>query len=182
MKNLITVVLLCAYGMLHSQQVSRSTHASTGGHQTNDQGYTLEWTLGGQFSQVTKKDHHVTEGFQQGDLDLVHSAIQKREKSTKPDTSSLEDLVESSPYQIVAYPNPCTEQLYLDIDQENFQGASLQIFDINGKQVGQQSIDSTAATRINIKQIHSLAPGQYLLRVSSPQSPANTLSFIKLRS
>jgi len=181
MKKVLLIALLCCYGVLYSQDISRSTQVSSGGHNKNDKGYTLEWSVGGQFSQVIKSSHHLTEGFQQGTLTLKDEVIQKRSNDNIVENSSKDQSTIQPSWKIRAYPNPSTNHLYIDIIQEDFQGAIVYIYNLNGHQLAQQEIKSkSSSSSVLINSISSLPAGHYLLKITSPQASTTTISFVKI--
>jgi hypothetical protein len=98
--------------------------------------------------------------------------LSERITSTEP--------VETAAAALVAYPNPCTNQLFLKVKEETA-AASLQLWDMQGRRVWHQQFSHVQALdqlEIPCKQ---LSPGLYLLTWRDHAHPAatTTLKIIK---
>ena len=177
MKKLITIVFLFVISFSHAQEISRSTYSSAGASAKNDQGYSVNWTMGAQFSQIVKDKNHLTEGFQQGILSKKASPVElRRSETSSPDTSPLQ----TATLNFTAYPNPTSDRLYLDLGQEEFQGGSLKLFDQSGKMISAQVINAGTSESIEITNVQALLPGNYLLQIISPHA-STSIKFIKIK-
>lgn len=73
------------------------------------------------------------------------------------------------------YPNPATDYLNIEIDEQSSQGLSYSIFDIYGKVYKTEKLSTTS---INITNLNT---GIYFIRISSPNQHFTTKKFVVVR-
>ena len=141
-----------------AQDLDHYVIGSDGGHSRNNQ-FSLDYTIGEvvtEFGQDTSKGVHLTQGFQQTMLAIV----------------SVEEHVQD--IEIDVYPNPAVDYLNVSIPvlQEDMQFA---LFDMQGKLIDQQKINSKAFTIGFSNQ----STGNYLLVFSTKDQRIKTLQVQK---
>ena len=141
-----------------AQDLDHYVIGSDGGHSRNNQ-FSLDYTIGEvvtEFGQDTSKGVHLTQGFQQTMLAIV----------------SVEEYVQD--IEIDVYPNPAVDYLNVSIPvlQEDMQFA---LFDMQGKLIDQQKINSQAFTIGFSNQ----STGNYLLVFSTKDQRIKTLQVQK---
>jgi len=160
MQRLYSILILFTVFTIQStaQDLDHYVIGSDGGHSRNNQ-FSLDYTIGEvvtEFGQDTAKGVHLTQGFQQTMLSIV----------------SVEEHVED--IEIDVYPNPAVDYLNVSIPvlQEDMQFA---LFDMQGKLIDQQKINSKAFTIGFSNQ----ATGSYLLVFSTKDQRIKTLQVQK---
>ena len=141
-----------------AQDLDHYVIGSDGGHSRNNQ-FSLDYTIGEvvtEFGEDTLNNVHLTQGFQQTMLAIV----------------SVEEHVHD--INIEVYPNPALDYLNVSIPvlQEDMQFA---LFDLQGKLIDQQKINSKAFTIGFSNQ----ATGSYLLVFSTKDQRIKTLQVQK---
>lgn len=162
------------------QNISLDAQASASGFAKDQQGISVDWTLGFSFAQVVQQEHHLTEGFQQGNLLLNNTIL--------PDTatfreSAVETISESSLlnlFLVTVYPNPTTSSIFLQVgDLDKAQQMDIFIYDLEGKQLFSQSQIVYPQQKISIQSIENFPPGVYSLNLIVEGDNLQTLAFIK---
>ena len=141
-----------------AQDLDHYVIGSDGGHSRNNQ-FSLDYTIGEvvtEFGQDTTGGVHLTQGFQQTMLSIV----------------SVEEHL--ADIEIDVYPNPAVDYLNVSIPvlQEDMQFA---LFDMQGKLIDQQKINSQAFTIGFSNQ----STGNYLLVFSTKDQRIKTLQVQK---
>lgn len=81
---------------------------------------------------------------------------------------------------LVAYPNPATTQVNLNLPQiDNVQRVSIELIDMNGNMTKQWQLDGQSANA-NLD-IHDIQPGMYYIRVLYDQEFVQEMNIIKVR-
>ncbi|GAA4351105.1 hypothetical protein GCM10023185_09520 [Hymenobacter saemangeumensis] len=78
-----------------------------------------------------------------------------------------------------AYPNPATEQLTLAAELRQAGPVRLQLLDVLGRPVQQQTLAAPAGPLHQTLSLKGLAPGLYVLRVTLPDGKASTRTVVK---
>lgn len=83
--TILTFIGLLIFSFSYGQDISRSTITTAGGFVANDEGISISWSMGEVFSLTTESEQHITEGFQQGKLELsgkvVLEAVRENEEN-----------------------------------------------------------------------------------------------------
>jgi len=87
---------------------------------------------------------------------------------------SINDPERTQVNNVIVYPNPTKDELYIKRNNNFSDVLTIDIFDISGKTVFKNKI-SKEESKINI---HSLPTGLYFLKVSSKEN-SNTIKIIK---
>lgn len=183
-QKLMILALLCYVSTsLLSQEISRSTQPSAGASAKNAQGYSMTWTMGAQFSQIVKDNNHLTEGFQQGDLQPVIKRSEEQAQalqlvSTKK--TITDNRTRDIPFDMTIYPNPTVEKLSVSFKQD-FPEAEIFIFDHTGKKILNQTIVTTQGASISIQKIDQLPAGHYFIQVIAANHSSKSLPFVKVK-
>lgn len=72
---IISLAILFNVSFAYSQKISRSVITVAGGYMVNEEGISVSWSMGQVFSLTTLSEQHLTEGFQQGDLEATGTVI-----------------------------------------------------------------------------------------------------------
>ncbi len=175
MKKIFTLIFIFTTLLTYSQEISRSTNSSSGGIIKNDKGYTVSWTIGGQFSQMVKEGHHLTEGFQQGNFKKTSLPEETIEIVENPKTISSKEKYNLS---CSVFPNPTKGQLFLNIEADDFQTAEIIVYNKIGKEVIRTQ--ASAKGKIQISGIQDLPAGAYFIQIVPSNQSSQTLKFIKV--
>lgn len=174
-----------------AQSLSRSNLSTAGGLVSNDVGVSLSWTIGEVFSETIQNNSHVTGGFQQGEL----SKTQKNNPAVATDLEedSTEEPIEASSndyfqqpsslpqnVQVILFPNPTLEDLWIKSTSETTQHYTLKILDTSGRTVLQQVIKLENFQKEKIQKVNSLTSGNYILSLLSNEKVISTQKFIKI--
>lgn len=182
-KTVITYTLLFSAVVCASQEVSRSIQSSSGGHIKNNQGYTIEWTFGAQFSQTVKSENHLTEGFQQGSLNKqkIVETLKREQLNISEDNldNSIKSIINPS-LAISVFPNPTIKNLFINIEEGDIDHATIYVYDSNGKPVITQNIGLENSQQIEVRSISTLPAGHYFLQIKS-RSSSEFISFVKVK-
>lgn len=76
---------------------------------------------------------------------------------------------------LVAYPNPTSDFLKIDMNDSDFKDVTYQLYDINGRLLSNKKL-SNSKTEINMKQLSSAI---YYLKIMKNQKPVKILKIIK---
>lgn len=77
--------------------------------------------------------------------------------------------------RVAAYPNPTTDWLVLDVENDDFQDLAYQLFDLNGKRL---SGDRLTGPKTNISML-TLVPATYYVTISRGKTLVKTFTIIK---
>lgn len=157
-RTVIFILLFLVGGTYCSCSQSQKVNASSGGHFQN-QSFSVAFTLGETMIQTLENsDKKVTQGFQQSDL--IVTAIEE---------------VKGFTFHINAYPNPVTNVINLLIDNELPEAASYSLFDMNGRLVARENMESLI-TKIPVQHLVS---STYFLKVMQGSTSVKTFKIIK---
>ena len=159
---LIVIAVTLAYTG-YAQELSRHVFSSGGGN-FESAAMHVSWTIGqaepvATFSQPTVI---LSAGFQQFDDQLV----------------SVEEVNMESNFQV--YPNPCSDNIRLDVQFEQSSGLSYRLYDFSGKMLISKEIPGQATSFQEIIDLSNLAPGMYNLMVIIKNANTMTYESIKL--
>ncbi len=177
-----TLLLLFSTHILISQTISRSNLATAGDVLSNSSGVTLSWTIGEVFSNTVQQANHITGGFQQGILPKKNKPVEKESTSIDPEQriNSTTNNKINSDLQIILFPNPTVDQLWLKSNTSDSYNVVLSIMDTSGKNHIQKNITLENFQEVEINQIDKLASGNYILVLSDNKSTIASKQFIKL--
>lgn len=134
---------------------------STSGAEATGSGGSVSYTIGQVFYTAnTGTNGSVSQGTQQPFEISVVTGIKEAEKIS---------------LQCIAYPNPTTEFLTLKIESYEVENLKYEIFDINGKLLQSQKIESIE-TEISMKNYVS---GNYFLKITNGNSEIKKFKIIK---
>jgi hypothetical protein len=147
MKTLIVLlsgILFSVYCM--AQSVSPQVVATAGNYSENG-GISISWTLGEPVIETAvATDVTLTQGFQQPDYNVV-----------------LVEHVSSPELDVNVFPNPTTGMLNIQWTGSTDANATIQLFDISGKQIiNQQVVTGNSTGTVNISE---LANATYILKI-----------------
>lgn len=147
MKNLtLTLSIVVMALSLHAQSSERYVISSSGGEMSSNQ-YSIDYTLGETvISTVQSSNYMLTQGF--------HQPISI--KTSVPEETSGE---------ISLYPNPTSDQVFLDLP-ENLNEVNVFLFTLNGQKVLSKSHLSDESN-INLS---GLASGTYIISIINPKN------------
>ncbi len=178
MKVTLTIFWLILAVNVFGQDISHHSQTSASGFAKTDQGVSVDWSLGVSFAQVVQSDHHLTEGFHQGNftpINIVTDTIGFRQQAEE---SSPESLTEDN-IQFQIFPNPTSDFLYLRNENANTQDLNLVILNADGSLVYKQSVSLLPNQKIEVNNIIDLPSGFYFIQINSVHTTLKTLKFIK---
>lgn len=157
MKKIITYLILSIPLLLTAQSLERQVVAAGGTSTATVGSVTLSQTVGeSMVKSFTTSSLIISEGFQQTNVPSVN-------------TTEFNDEEVS----IVAYPNPVTDQLTLDITTTEPLNLSLTFHDVLGREIKLEKqalrVSSTATEKIDC---NGLAAGTYFLKIQDQKSDA----------
>lgn len=178
MKIILTIFWLTLSVSAFCQDISHHSQTSASGFAKTDQGLSVDWSMGVSFSQVIQSDHHLTEGFHQGNLANTNEITDTIVFRQAQEESITETLTEDDiHFQI--FPNPTSDFLYLRNDNANTQELNLVILNADGSQVLKQRVSLLPNQKTDVNNIINLPSGFYFIQINSLQSTLKTLKFIK---
>ncbi len=156
----VALALLSAAAARAQATIGRSVLASAGGSSTSG-GYNMDWTVGeAVINSYTAGVYALNQGFHQGTT--ISLGIDSRHL----------DLV------MEAYPNPVTDQLWLQVNQSKPVTLQAVITDINGKILVKEQLP--ANTVINHQfDMNAFPGGNYMLSVYRESQAVRTIKLIK---
>lgn len=161
MKRLLFLsTLMLASLSLHSQTISPSVVASSGGH-AQGEGLTISWTLGEMVIETFQHDNSgiiLTQGFHQTYIMI---------------TSVYE--AQSIDIQINAFPNPVKEQLTVYVQEGVSEGFRFSVIDLRGNLLTEGKLEGRE-TNIDLT---TLRTGVYLLAIFIKEEQVKTFRIIK---
>ena len=166
MKHLKLLLIVIAVSLAYtgtSQELSRHVFSAGGGnYQTG--AIHVSWTIGQAEPVATSYQPTVilSAGFQQFDDQLV----------------SVEEVNVESNFQL--YPNPCSDNIRLDVQFEQSSGLSYRLYDFSGKMLISKEIPGQATSFQEVIDLSDLAPGMYNLMVITENGTTTSFKSIKL--
>lgn len=158
LKKILLLPLVCLF--FYNIQAQEAV-ISAGGDASSTSG-SVSYSVGQVFYNTnTSADNSVAEGVQQPyEISIV----------TKVNNAEYINL------SAIAYPNPTTDYLQLEIDAtEDYQSFTYQLFDISGKMIQSQAIESST-TKVNMK---NLSSATYFVKVLADDKELKTFKIIK---
>ena len=158
-KNIIAGLTILLMGLPAFSQSLTPFLIGAGGGTGHENGKSLHWAIGEvAVATLQSDDAWLTQGFLQGSIQV---------------TSSFE--APGLAFSINAYPNPASQFVTLQLDQEFAGGLHYQLYDISGRLMLQGRTDA-AQTRISLSE---LKPSVYFLKVLRNESEVKTFRIIK---
>ncbi|PLX06333.1 MAG: hypothetical protein C0596_17845 [Marinilabiliales bacterium] len=160
MKRKVLQLLLFAIvpGLLTAQEISKSSVNSAGTEYTNEN-LSINWTLGQTaISTISSDNAIITQGFQQ---------------NTYSFTDITSDI--TSEVNISMYPNPTSDLVYIDINNEDFTHGIIEITDITGRLIDKKEI-SGSKTQLSLNQYSSEI---FLISIKQENRIMRTFKIIK---
>jgi len=151
---IIALLCTCASFISTAQQVVAST-----GHTGAMTGYTVSWTLG----------EPVIETFSDAGYMVTQGQHQTRLVVTAADDISFPGI------NLMVFPNPATQKIFLKVKSENHHDLNYRINDIQGHELLRGDVVDTTC-EISLA---AIAPGIYLLTVSQKELIVQTFRVIK---
>ena len=152
-KLFILIFLLNAF-VMQAQQII----ATAGSYAKNTSG-SLSWTIGEGIIETCKGTNVVlTQGFQQSNLIIT----------------AIKDISVTS-FQIDAFPNPTNDFVTLKTTSESFKDARYMLYDLNGKLIQEQKLESNV-TNITM---NNFITGTYLLKIFQGNKEIKILKIVK---
>lgn len=162
---LFSSLLLTAF-ILKAQQpsIERYVIASAGGSYTDGSNLAVDYTIGEvAILTLSNATNFLTQGFQQP----YESGV------------FINDL--QNDLDIFYYPNPVTSELNLNIIHAGNRSFNIELFDLLGQKLTNQSgIANNAGDANFIFDMHNLATGHYLLRISSGSDLVRSIKILKI--
>ena len=153
--QLLSIFITCCL-FITSNIYSQEVIATAGCNSENSNGI-LCWTIGESIIETYENtDQILTQGFHQSNLTVT--AVQE------------DPLIE---FEIAAFPNPATDYLNLQVDE--FNNLSYQLYDLNGRLLEQNDIQNNK-TEISLTNLPS---STYILRVLQKGKELKTFKIIK---
>ena len=174
------LALLCISLSATAQQISRDFLTSAGGFSIDENGISLSWSIGGVFCQTIIGDHHLTEGFQQGELTTIEPLDSTDNSSYRiggPSIIAQEDL----DIQVSTFPNPTADYLVLHFKSSTPQTVVAYIFDERGNFIFQKRIEVEDGKEVKLSQVKDLSAGKYFVEFVKYGKTIFTKPFIKIR-
>jgi hypothetical protein len=121
--------------------------------------------------------HHtdLLKTFQEGDTILIRFKLHSDPFSTgwgwvidniNIQGATVNNFTRNRTYGNHAFPNPCKNQLYIDLKDEFTKNSSITIYDLSGKVMKNVKSQSTSKVQLNTS---DLKPGNYLLEIGNGQ-------------
>ena len=176
----LTISLLFFHTFIFGQQVSRSILTTAGDFSKNEKGISLDWTMGDVFGQTIQSTHHLTEGFQQGNLTPTQQSEAVQNTNSFRLDNSNSATQEKISVKIIAYPNPTVDQLSLKFETSASQLVMVYVTTLNGKKILQQKVQMVDGEKIEVEKINELSAGTYFIQVVKNGKIIDTQQFIKV--
>ena len=187
MKASLTFLGLLLFStVFFGQQISRSTLSTAGDLSKDKSGISLTWTVGEVFSETIQSKYHVTGGFQQGALtkliftDTIDELIEDEKEETTSKSEIKKTNLTSQDIVITLFPNPTTNQIWLQSNQEDIKEYTVSIFELSGKRIFQEKISFDNSSQIEIQQIEKLNSGNYVLQLVDDSQKITAIKFTKI--
>ncbi len=177
--NAIVTLLLISH-IINGQQLSRSAISSAGDYAKNEKGISVNWTMGGIFSQTIEEKHHLTEGFQQGFLTRIFHRPTENTLQQELNYYIEELKSKTALLTINIFPNPTSHLLFLKFDKIPSTTVFVKVFNAKGKLVLQEEINPAGENQIEIKGISTLNTGVYFTTIYDGKNFITTKRFLKL--
>ena len=159
--KIITIIAVIALNTNSFAQTPPQQVISSGGDTHKNENISISYTIGETIIDTYKtSDIILTQGFHQGTLTIV----------------SIEEINEIQ-HEIIAYPNPASDHIYLKVDHKDFYNSnySYQLYNLNGKLIQSGGIESSK-TRISFT---NLTTGTYIIKVFDGKQEAKSIKVIK---
>jgi len=180
MKFLTTLLaLMCIAFSITAQQISRSLLTTAGDFSKNENGISLNWSMGDVFSHTTLGDHHhITEGFQQGDIETQNNIDSSSYRIGDPGIIPQENI----DIQVSTFPNPTSDYLVLHFKKSTPQPQTLvaYVFDEKGNFIFHKKLEVEDDKEITLSQIQDLSAGKYFVEFVKRGKTIFTKPFIKI--
>jgi hypothetical protein len=158
MRNIIISIVLTVFVCLGNNIKAQQAVVSGGNFHQNSQG-SISWGLGEAVIETFEVDDIIiTQGFQQSKLTIT----------------TIEELPESE-FSITAFPNPANDFVYLKSNLNESDDVYFTMFDLNGKIVMQDKINST----LEKVSFRALKSGVYFIKISLNNKEMKTIKVIK---
>ena len=155
MRNIIYVTILSVFCVVAQAQQA----VTTSGNHTENSTAILSWTIGQAFTKTFgNSNHELTQGIHQVTLSVT--AL---------------DEIQSEQIEISAFPNPTTHYVEIEVDCEDFNDLSYQLYDFNGKLLEQKQISNSITTIETTK----LPTSTYFIKIYRSQTYLRTFQIIK---
>ena len=166
MKHLKLLLIVIAISLAYtgtSQELSRHVFSSGGGNYQTGAMH-VSWTIGQAEPVATSYQPTVilSAGFQQFDNQLV----------------SVQEVNVERFFQL--YPNPCSDNIRLDVQFEQSSSLSYRLYDFSGKMLISKEIPGQATSFQEVIDLSDLAPGMYNLMVITENGTTTSFKSIKL--
>ncbi len=143
MKTILMVIFTISYSIAYPQTQNQQIIGSAG-KSSDSNAIQIAWTIGEVIvGKGVNNEILLTQGFHQSNLFVT----------------ALEEV---SSIQMSIQPNPTSDFVSIKIDEKELKGATYTLFDIHGRIINQQKIETT---ELNIS-LQALPPASYFLRVN----------------
>jgi len=161
LKQMATICFAFATMVVSSQELSRQVVSTSGGQSQVSTLY-LSWTIGQANLTGTHNNSGTTlcMGFQQSDL--IPTSIE-----------------EQSPNLLKIFPNPCSDYLYIDMNNKEQTELKVILFDNYGRKYYEEKITYSGSVKHEID-MSTLPRGIYFLRINSISKTKNDINTIKI--
>ena len=150
---LLIVIFVQIVFSVYSQEV-----ISSAGHYDETSGAQVSWTIGEPaIETIISEGNILTQGFQQTKM-VITAVISYNEN-----------------IQVFIYPNPTDDLVNIDIFGLQFSETKVGVYTMEGKLLKQQYL----ITSTSVLNIHGLASGSYLLKVTDKNNPIKTFKLVK---
>lgn len=155
MRKIIYVTVFSIFGVVVQAQEA----ISTSGTHTENSTAIISWTIGQTFTEtIGNSNYELTQGIHQ--VTFTITAI---------------DEVQNEQINITAYPNPTTHYVEIEVDCEDYNDLSYQLFDFNGKLLEQKQINNSITTIETTK----LPSATYFIKINKEKTYLKTFQIIK---
>ena len=157
MRKIIILIALTSFVCFGSNIIAQQAVVTGGNFHQNSQG-SISWGLGETVIETFKQDNIiVTQGFQQSKLTIT--------SIDNPD----------SEFNIIAFPNPANDFVYLRIESSELEGVHYAVYDINGRMLTKQNFSSDLE-KISFVDLKS---GLYFIKVIHKEKELKNFKIIK---
>lgn len=155
MKKVSLLLIFCFVVLLSNAQEL----ISSGGSNLSNTNGSISFSIGELMVEtLSDGSNYLTQGFHQPKLSIT-------------DISELVDLK----FNVLAYPNPTSDVLQLQIESEYAENMNFMLYDVNGRKIIQEKIIDTETSI----QLNHLKSGIYILRIFKMDQEIKTFKIIK---
>lgn len=179
--NFLALSFCFFFFTIDAQNISSEVISSAGDYSATDNGVSINWTIGEIYGETIIGEHHLTAGFQQGELlNKIDEVVMERSDSSIIDNyNTISDLQQGATnLEVIVYPNPTTDFIRLKFNDPISEELSLLIYDSTGGLKIRQSIQA-GQSDISLLAISDLSAGVYYIKLFDSEKERETIPFVK---